>query len=70
LGEDFWQGVSAAPSFSIKLFFEGKRCGLLVLLVRNLLEGFEMSSKIDLEEFARTANRIREKAEEEINHNQ
>jgi len=35
---------------------------LLVLLIRNLLEGFEMSSKIDLEEFARTANRIREKA--------
>jgi len=29
-----------------------------------------MSSKIDLEEFARTADRIREKAEEEINHNQ
>ena len=33
------------------------------------LEGFGMSVKIDLEEFARTADRIKEKADGEINHN-
>ena len=29
-----------------------------------------MNTQIDMEEFARTADRIREKADEEINHNQ